>query len=315
MNEALLKKRNSKFFLAFILTFTCVTTHASLCKEWSPAIEVGKLSTSAIDEQSGAAASATYPRLFHNNDSGDLAKIYVTDLTGKLLSTVQYSDQIPLDVEDLGYGKCDASRAKNCIYVGDIGDNLGIRPALAFHVIEEQSVWPAKVSSLRTIFVRFPDGNHDTEAFAIHPNGDLILITKAYAGKVALRANIYRLEAKKVYAGGAQFFTKIGELDIPKITGSDQYKQSVATSLSIAPDGKSFLVLTYSSVIEVDFDFSRGNFPAALTRGLDYQIINVKTLPQMEGITHSSDGKSFYYSSESSKKEGVPLMNVRCLTN
>lgn len=287
---------------------------SALCRQWSEATEVGKLATSSIDEQSGAAASATEPHLFHINDSGDFSKIYITDLSGKLISSVSYSDRIPFDVEDLGYGKCDASRSKNCIFVGDIGDNLGIRPAVAFHLIAEQKPWPAKVSTMKSIFVRYPDGPHDAEAFAVHPNGDIILITKEYRKSQALKANIYRLEAKKVFAGGAQFFTKIGVIDLPKMTGSDKYKVSVPTSMSIAPDGKSFLLLTYSSVIEFAFDFSIGNFPSTLRSGNDFQIIGIKKLPQMEGITHSSDGKSFFYSSESSKKRGVPLMQVRCLS-
>ena len=49
--------------------------------------------------------------------------------------------------------------------------------------------------------------------------------------------------------------------------------------MSIAPDGKSFLVLTYNSVIEFDFDFSRGNFPAGLRAGIDYQFVNITKLP------------------------------------
>lgn len=315
MNGTLRKTLSSKSLMIVALILVGNPSQAALCKQWSTAEEVGKLSVGAIDEQSGAAASATQSRLFHINDSGDFAAIYVTDLSGKLLSTVQYSDQMPLDVEDLSYGKCDASRTKNCIYVGDIGDNFGIRPALMFHVIEEQNSWPAKVPTKRSLFVRYPDGARDAESFAIHPNGDLILVTKEYSKKLARKANIYRLEAKKVYAGGAQFLTKIGELDLPKMTGSDKYRESVATSMSIAPDGKSFLILTYSGVIEVDFDFSRGSVPAALAAGLDYQIIKIPALPQMEGITHSADGKSFFYSSESSKKKGSPLMKVRCLDN
>ena len=317
MSVTLKRKLNFKILIFVLSSLASIPSSAALCKQWSAPTEVGKLPTQAIDEQSGAAASATEAHLFHNNDSGDFSKIYVTDLTGKLVAAVSYSDQLPLDVEDLSYGKCDSGKTKNCIFVGDIGDNLGLRPAVAFHLIEERKTWPAKVTALRTLYARFPDGTHDAESFAVHPNGDIILITKSYGPgkKVGLKANIYRLEAKKVLAGGAQFFTKIGVLDLPKIAGTDKYKESVATSMSIAPDGKSFLVLTYKNVIEFDFDFSRGNIPELLKAGSDYQIVKIKELPQMEGITHSSDGKSFFYSSEGTKKEGVPLMQVRCLAN
>lgn len=306
--------RNS-FCLSVAVLMSAIPAQAALCPKWSAATEVGKLSTDSIDEQSGTAASSKYARIYHNNDSGDYSMIYATDLSGKLVSTISYSNQLPLDVEDLSYGKCDASGKRNCIYVGDIGDNLGIRPAIGFHVVEELEKWPAKVSVLRSLVVRYPDGTHDAESFAIHPNGDLILITKAYKRKLALKANVYRLEAKKVFAGGIQMFTKIGELNLPSLTGSDKYKESVATSMSIAPNGKSFLILTYNSVIEVAFDFSKEAFPTSFRAGVDYQIIKIAKLEQMEGITHSSDGKSFFYSSESSKKSGVPLMHVRCLSN
>lgn len=309
--------RNYSRFGLFIFLMTVGSiSQASLCKAWSKATEIGRISASPIDEQSGMVASKAYSRFYHINDSGDAAKLYVTDLTGKLLFTTSYSDQFPMDVEDLGYGRCGPKNDKKCLYIGDIGDNFGLRPFLNFTIVEERSDWPARVPLVRTVQARFPDGRHDAEAFAIHPNGDLFLITKSYSGKQALPATVFKLEASKMAASGIQIFTQVGQLDIPEIFNSKRGTY-VVTSMSISPDGSKFLALTYNDAVEFNVDLSKNKISAILKSGIDFKIVKLERLTQMEAITYSPDGKSFYYSSEAKKvalstPQTVPLMQVRC---
>jgi hypothetical protein len=313
------KKKNWKFSLLTIgILLLAQSTQAALCKKWSAPTEIGNIPSSPISEQSGMAASKNFSRLYHNNDSGDVARIFVTDLTGKILFSSVYSDHFPLDVEELGYGPCASTGEKKCLYAGDIGDNFGFRPSLNFSVIEEVLDWPAKVKAIRNLHIKYPDGKHDAEAFSIHPNGDLFLITKAYSGSKALVASIFKLAAAKVFEGGAHVFEKVGEIDIPTLVKSNK-STNVATSMSISPDGSKFIVLTYNDVIEVNIDLSKASLPKNLKAETDFQIVKIKRLPQSEAVSYASDGKSFYYSSEAKSAyfatpEKMPLIQVRCIS-
>jgi hypothetical protein len=105
-----------------------------------------------------------------------------------------------------------------------------------------------------------------------------------------------------------------GELDLPGLSGSDSPFGSVITSFDIAPDGKTFLVLTYEDAFEFDIDLSLSGLKPSdqLVRDKDYKVIELRSLPQQESISYVGEGRGFIYDSEYHVFD-VPIMKVECL--
>ncbi len=289
--------------------------HAEVCKAWSPAEAYGELDTTFVNEASGLDVSARYPdRLYHNNDSGDGLRFYLSDLRGQSTRAVDVEGPKPLDVEELSLGPCDG---RSCIYLGDIGDNPARRDHVVFTLVKERKTFKDKVKPLRTIRARYPDGAHNAEAFALHPNGDLFLVTKP-ADRVMMTpvpAKVYRLSAAQLRdASQTQTFTKVGEIDLPKIMGARAFPASIPTALDISADGKRAILLTYMSALEIGLDFKDGLPPfSQWVEGRDYKVVALNSLPQQEAAAWLPGDKSFIYDTEATRgSKGAPIRQVRC---
>lgn len=285
---------------------------AGLCPKWGQPAIAGRLDAKVVNEASGLDASARYPdRLYHNNDSGDELQFYITDLKGGGTRIVPIKGPKPLDIEELSLGPCGD---ETCLYLGDIGDNPASRSEVAFTVVREQAVFEGEQTPLRVVRARYPDGPHNAEAFAIHPNGDLFLVTKP--GDAQVRdpgpALVYKLSANQLrQSEGAQVFTKVGQIDLPKLLPDLPYYGKIATGLDIAADGRSVL-LTYAAILELGFDFAQG-VPETLVAGRDYQEIRPRTLAQQEAIAWLPDASGFIYDSEATPSGPTPpLVKVPC---
>ena len=276
---------------------------AEICARWAPAQAVGELDPRTINEASGLAVSRRFPgRLYFNNDSGDGPYVYVTDAQGAGARRVTVAGFTPQDVEDMALGACGPRRT--CLYLGDIGDNFSRRAEVRFVVLEERERFEGTVTPLRTITARYPEGAQDAESFAIHPNGDLYLVTKPrdLLNRRAGVARIYRLTAAQlaVSDGSVQTFERVGEIDLPYLLYMNGLAGQIATAMDFAPDGSRALILTYQSIVEVGFDFSRGVPATRSWQAADYRVLPITPpLPQAETVAYAPDGLSFYYATES----------------
>lgn len=285
------------------LAGAALATSAALgpCLQWHEAVKVGTLDPGLLNEASGIAVSRAFPgRFYHNNDSGDGPNFYVTDERGEPARRVAIAGFEPRDVEDLALGACAGAPA--CLYVGDIGDNATARPLVRFLEIAETADFADTVAPLRIIEARYPDGPHNAEGFAIHPNGDLFLITKAadVRNRQSGPAQIFRLTAAQLAApaGEVQEFALAGAIDLPALI-DDAYMNQVATALDISDDGKRTLILTYRGLIEWRQDLSLPIDPAATPEpGRDYTFSPLPFLPQAEAVAYLADGDGVLYSSE-----------------
>ena len=289
--------------------------HAEVCKAWSPAQAYGELDTKLVNEASGLDVSAKYPgRLYHNNDSGDDLRFYVSDLTGQNTRAVDVEGPKPQDIEDLSVGPCDGG---TCIYLGDIGDNPARREDVVFTLVKERNTFEDKVKPLRTVRARYPDGPHNAEAFALHPNGDLFLVTKP-ADRVMMTpvpAKVYKLTAAQLREPGqTQTFAKIGEIVLPSVMATQAFPGSISTALDISADGKRAILLTYMSALEIGMDFKNGLPPfSQWVEGRDYKVIALDSLPQQEAAAWLPGDKSFIYDTEATRgSKGAPIREVRC---
>lgn len=291
---------------------------ADACRRWAQAVVAGTLDA-ALPEASGLAASRRFPgRLYHVNDSGNGPFFHVSDLSGASFRSVRVGDfEVErLDFEDLGVGPC--GQGKSCLFIGDIGDNGARRPAVSILVIEEHEHYPELAVPLRIVEATYPDGPRDAEGLAVHPSGDLYLVSKEarYVTREAAPAHVYRLartEWEKP-AAGARMLARVGEIDVPTLAGDADFFGRLVTGFDIAPDGRSFLLLTYRDAFEFYLDLAEGSLPTRpLETERDYRRIPLRRLHQQEGIAYLADGRSFVYDTERPTLGAAEMFRVDCL--
>ena len=282
---------------------------------WDSAVPAGHLDATLIDEGSGLAISTEFSdRLYHVNDSGDSGRFYITrfDGSGTRIVNVEFFD--PTDVEDVTLGPC-GSVDGSCLFIADIGDNARVRRELEIVLVREQAAFDDRTVPVDSIRVRYPDGAHDAESIAMHPNGDLFIVSKAadFPLLAVSESRIYRLSRDRWQnaAGEVQQLESLGEVDFPAIS-SDTFWGSLPTAFDISGDGRRFIVLTYVNAFEFYIDLSEGRFPATggLVPGVDFREIPLEVLGQQESIAYLGEN-AFLYHTEASDGE-APIMRVRC---
>jgi hypothetical protein len=283
--------------------------------QWRPAVQVGALDAGVIDEASGLAVSGAFPdRLYHVNDSGDSGRFFVTTVEGGETRIVNVGGFNPRDAEDLTLGPCGSAEG-NCLFIGDIGDNSRVRDDLSIVVVREEQSFADVVDPVAAVRIRYPDGRHDAESLAIHPNGDLYIVTKSadYSLLEVSPSRIYRLPlARRLNAGAdVQLLDLVGEIDFP-VLSSDTFSGSLPTALDISADGTRFIVLTYVNAFEFYLDVSSGGIPltAELVEGRDFREISLDALLQQESIAYLEVG-AFLYETEAVDRT-ARIMRVRC---
>ncbi len=150
-------------------------------------IALGTVEDTNLKEISGIVASVKNPGCFWvHNDSGDDARIFLINSTGKLVATV-YLDRIDnRDWEDItiGPGPIDG---ETYLYIGDIGDNNSGNILKYIYRFKEPVINTQFLSQYATlerntidvITYQYYDGNRDAEILMIDPlTKDLYVVTK-----------------------------------------------------------------------------------------------------------------------------------------
>jgi hypothetical protein len=162
-----------------------------------------------LSESSGLAVSRTQPGvLWSHNDSGDGPNLYAIDPSGRLLAIIPVANAVAHDWEDMASGPCPASplattsldgvaqtkdqeigqAISSCLYLADSGDNDRVREELTVYVVVEPllaatDAIPPTVAA-QSFRYRYPDEPHDSEAFAVLPNGDVTIVSKGRTGTI-----------------------------------------------------------------------------------------------------------------------------------
>jgi hypothetical protein len=278
-----------------------------LCTRWSEPVRVGELDVATIMEASGLAISRDGKRLYHIND-GDIPAFFVTDAEGGRLRQVRVAGFTPLDMEDMGYGRCGQAQ---CLFLADTGDNAVRREHVQIAVVPEADEFAGEVNPLRVVTARFPDGPHDVEAIAIHPDGNLLLATKSRIG-IGGPSQLFRLASAQLDAGGEQTFELLGEIPVPALTSRGLPVRRVVTSMDISPDGRRLMLLTYDLAFEIALD-PQQLLPGKWTEGGSHRALDIAPLVQAEAIAYDRDGRSILYSTESVRGTAAPLMRQQCM--
>jgi len=205
-----------------------------------PAVD-GYVGTIELSEIAGLAISYKNPGvMWAHNEAGDVTHVYAMRLDGKFLGIVTLVGAAAVDWEDIAIGPCDADE---CIYVGDIGDDINDRVNYAVYRFVEPVVdpnvpfWTMNINIWNRYPFYYPDGPHDAEALAVDPTGNAYVFTKYPGG------------ASEMYAFPAMTpevsitLVDVGALDTGGAMG-------LTTAADIHRDGLRLLLRTYYGVFE-----------------------------------------------------------------
>jgi hypothetical protein len=300
----------------FVLVASSVTAQ-SLCQTWTEQ-RVGNLDVSLLDEASGMAASAIVQnRLYHTNDTWSPSPaFFISDTAGQGLQSVGLEGLTSKgrldDIEDMDVGTCGNA---SCLFIGDIGDNLSGRTELRLLVVEEVSKVPTSVVPKQILHVQYPDRAHDAESLAVHPNGDIFILTKEGISLLGTpAAKLYKLSRAIWENAGDEVLTLeyVGSIDLRTMSSTTVNVFShIATGMDISSDGQRLLILTYGEVFEIAVDVSQ-LAGQTLSTETAYKQIEVTTLLQQESISYAATGYSFFYTAEA-RSGSAPLMLETCV--
>ena len=152
--------------------------------------------TNRLRETSGVAVSRKDPGvLWSHNDSGGRARLFAVSLDGENLGRVDVEGAGFVDWESISGGPCPASwEEEDCLYIGDIGDNLGRRRDVTLYVVPEPEPDDESVDVGGEFDFTYPTGPDDAEALAIDGAGNMIVVTKGREGSIRL----YQLDASEL---------------------------------------------------------------------------------------------------------------------
>jgi len=292
----------------FLLLTLLQSSEPQTCT-WGTAKEVGTLDA-VVNESSGMAISRRIPnRSYRINDSGDSGRFFAMDASGRGTRIVNIAGFNPEDTEDMAIGAC--SESADCIFIGDIGDNDRKRRDVELVVVEDREDFPSEVRAAYRVRMEYPDGPHDAEALAVHPDGSVYIVTKDFT-----KSEIFRLKREQWRnpQGGAALLELVGVLNWGSLRPGTLGFTRMVTAMDIAPDGKKFLLLNYSDAMEFFVDLSAGKQdPTTWKEGVDYRTIRITTLEQEEAIAYFPDGRGFLYDTERvTATRPARIMRVDC---
>jgi hypothetical protein len=215
------------------------------CPSFSPATSLGTVTDSALTEVSGIVESSGTPGvLWVHNDSGDSARVFALDATGKLLTTVNLTGAAATDWEDIALGP-GPEESVDYLYLADIGDNAYARPSVTVYRVPEPAFDPESApaslvqAGVAAINLSYPDGAENAETLLIDPwTGDLYIVSKTTGGVSTVYRAVAPLSTTSTTTLEVVATLTFGQGDLP---GSD-----LTTGGDISRDGNYLGIRTYS---------------------------------------------------------------------
>jgi hypothetical protein len=260
--------------------------------------QIGTITISSLAEISGITPSRTAKgNWWVHNDSGDGARVYLINSTGKLLGRHTVTGARHRDWEDMaGFTGKDN---KPMLYIGDFGNNSLKRSDLTIYRVKEPdlstSASDGVTEAAEAFPFRYPDGNHDAEALFVDPNsGRPYIITKTFSPP----CGIYRFPMP---------LRPNVTVTLEKIEGRAVEQIStllLVTGAAASPDGNRVVVRTYFGALEMVRQ-KGGSFETIFKS--EPETIKLPKERQGEAISYSPDGKSIVTTSE---KIPAPIFRI-----
>lgn len=258
----------------------------------------GVIADTRLTEISGIAASRIRGDvLWAHNDSGDKARLYAIDSTGRLIAVVTVNGATAIDWEDMASASIDGIPR---LYIADVGDNSATRQSVTVYRCAEPAVDPAAPESVRTIgtermHLRYPDGARDCEALFVDPVGEMLYLI-AKSGNES--CGVYR--APWQAGDTAVVLEAAGVLRIP----SPFSPLRLVTAADLAADRSAVLVRTYGALYEY-----RGiGSPQQLLQNAPRMVSGAPVQPQAEAVCYDTPARGIFLASEGS---ALPLQYMQ----
>lgn len=268
-------------------------------------VKLGVLAHKEINESSGIVSSRTTPGVYWtHNDSGGGPFLYAFDTLGAHKGVWRVTGATARDWEGIAAGP-GPEQGKNYLYIGDIGDNRGVREEIRVYRVREPLITSAAASSSKgnpiptenaeTIRLRYPDGDYDAEALLVHPrSGNLYIVTKIPLGDPL----IYEAQAP-LDMGKTITMVRVGEISVPGFFGG------LITSGDISPDGLRVALCDYEQGYELVLPNASTPFNEVWKQTL--KPLDLGDRKQGEAIGYRFDGRALLVTSEGKRS---PLIQV-----
>jgi len=197
-----------------------------------------RLAEPELNELSGIVALDS--GLWAHNDSGDEARVFRLDEAGATQAVVRLEGVQAFDWEDM----TGAGPAAGELFVGDIGDNEGIRnevTVLRFAVPEPPAVGEVTIPAgdIQTITLRYPDGPRDAETLLVDPaTRDIVIVHKRFGGA----SEVYQAPEAD-WADGEAELERIGIVEV------GDTPLDATTAGDVGADGQVVALRTYAAVL------------------------------------------------------------------
>jgi hypothetical protein len=282
-------------FAAIALAAGCGdgTTQADLCTD------VTRVATlpDVLDEASGVTFSRAQDGvLWVHNDSEGTPSLYAIDLGGALLAEIELPDAATQsDWEAIAAGPCPAG---DCLYIGDIGDNLHNRDDRAILRVPEPQPRSGSAGPVERFPIRYPDGPQDAEALFVLPDTTVFIISKGRNGPIT----VYRYPPP--FRPGERVMLE----PVQRLTEGIAQLPHLVTGAAATPDGQVVAVRSYShlQLYRLAGDTLEALWPAP---GFDLAPLSE---PQGEGVTIAADGTVYLVSETGPERLPPPLSRLRC---
>lgn len=282
-------------------------------------VVTGIITEELLEEASGIVPSIKNSNyLWTHNDSGDDARLFLIDKTGKRIATVNLAGANNRDWEDIAIGQ--GPNGKTYLYIADIGDNEAENKYKYIYRVEEPLLDLTKttdttLSNIEKITFEYPDGVRDAESMMIDPiTQDLFVISKR-----ELKCNVYRLASPQPINQPILAELVIERIEFEKTINGDTirngdeilikgyhpkyYYQIVGADVSLK--GDEVLVKSYSSVY-----YWKRKPKETITELLKREpiLLNYNPEPQGEAISFDITGNGFYTINERMKGKEQKLI-------
>jgi hypothetical protein len=251
---------------------------------------------SQLREASGLALSRRDADvLWVHNDSHGTPTLFALRPDGSLLAEIELPDAgTQYDWEAIASGPCPAG---DCLYIGDIGDNLHDRQDRAILRMPEPEPRSGVVQGIERFPIRYPDGPRDAEALFVLPDTSIFIISKGRSGPVTVYRYPLPLRAERVTLEVVQQLTP-GLVQLPDLV----------TGAAATPGGEAIVIRTYT---HLQLYRPEGDTLGAVWPGRGFDLAALVE-PQGEGVAVTPDGTVYLVSESGPNRLPPPFSSLRC---
>ncbi|MGB1456919.1 hypothetical protein [Spongiibacter marinus] len=283
-------------FLPVLLTLPLLlTTLSSSATERHWQTQEYTLNQRPLSELSGLAASGAHPGYYWaHNDSGDRPTLYLIKPGEDKLKSVSVRGASAADWEDMAsFSEGDA----HYLLVGDIGDNLAIRPMTDIYLLREGGAPQApSLTLLRRYTLVFDGGPRDVEGLAVDPEQRMVyLLSKRERHPKLYRFSLDSLPDEPVLLSALGEIKSLPTTDSHTPQRKGGITQHSPTGLDFAADGSAAVISTLG---ESYYFVRQGQQSWLSVLNTSPQALGAPPLRQAESIAISRDGNTILLGSE-----------------